>query len=49
MMDIDINSKPGPDEADEHVDSKKQADSATEIPMISSESMKVAQDKCQKN
>ena len=31
-MDIDINSEPGPGRADKSVDSKNQADSATEIP-----------------
>ena len=44
-MDIDINSEPGPGRADKSVDSKNQADSATEIPTSNSESMKVVQDK----
>ena len=35
-MDIDINSEPGPGRADKNVDSKNQADSATEIPKSSS-------------
>ena len=43
-MGIDVNSEPGPGGADKDVESKIQADSATEIPKTSSESMKVVQD-----
>jgi len=42
-MDIDINLEPGG--SDKNVESKNQADSATEIPKTSSESMKAVQDK----
>jgi len=42
-MDIDINLEPGPDGTDQNLDSQNQADSATEIPKTSSESMKVVQ------
>ena len=37
--------EPGPGRADGSVDSRRQADSATEIPKSKSESMKVVQDK----
>ena len=47
--DIDINLEPGPGGADNHVGSKNQADSATEISKSSSESMKVVPDKVEKN
>ena len=47
-MDIDINSQPGPGRADKNVASKNQADSATEILISNSESMKVVQDKLKK-
>ena len=39
MMDTDLNSGPGPAEADKNMDSKNQADSETEITKASSESM----------
>jgi len=45
IMDIDIDLEPGPGGSDKNVVSKNQADSATEIPKTSSESMKVVQDK----
>ena len=44
-MDIDINLEPGPGGSDKNGESKNQADSATEIPKTSGESMKVVQDK----
>ena len=44
-MDIDINSEPGPGRTDKSVDSKSQANSATEIPISNSLSVKVLQDK----
>ena len=44
-MDIDINLEPGAGGSDKYVGSKNKADSATEIPKTSSESMKVVQDK----
>jgi len=34
-MDMDINLEPGPGRADKNVESKNQADSATEIPKTS--------------
>ena len=40
-MDVDINLEPGPGGSDKDVESKNQADSATEIPKTSRESMKV--------
>jgi len=45
IMDIDINLETGPGGTDQNVESKNQADSATEIPKTSSESIKVVQDK----
>ena len=42
-MNIDINSEPGPGRADRIVDSQNQADSATEIHKLNSESKKVVQ------
>ena len=48
-MVVDINSEPGPGRADKNVDSKNQADSATEIPKSNSESMKMFQDKLENN
>jgi len=41
IMDTDIDLEPGPCGSDKNVESKKQADSATEIPKTSSKSMKV--------
>jgi len=45
IMDTDIDLEPGPCGSDKNVESKNQADSATEIPKTSGESMKVVQDK----
>jgi len=43
IMDIDNNLEPGLDGVDKHVESKNQADSATQIPKTSIESMKIVQ------
>ena len=48
-MDKNINLETGPAIADKHVDFKNQADSRTEIPKSSSESIKVFPDKFEKN
>ena len=45
---IDINSEPGSGGAENHVGSKNQADSATEISKSNSESIKVFPDKFEK-
>jgi len=45
MCKYHINLEPGPDGSDENVESKHQANNATEIPKTSSESMQVVQDK----
>jgi len=44
-MDTDIDLEPEPCGSDKNVESKKQADSAIEIPETSSESKKVVPDK----
>jgi len=44
IMDIDIDLEPGPGGSDKNVVSKNQADSETQIPKTSSESMKVVLD-----
>ena len=49
IMDIDINSEPGPGPDDRYVHSKNQAGRATEIPKSSSESMKVVPVNLKKN
>jgi len=45
IMDTDIDLEPEPCGSDKNVESKKQADSAIEIPETSSESKKVVPDK----